>query len=102
MEGFVEVSPLSSAPTSASSDSLIISNDSYVPIHSSSQILVAQDSKELINVEHSEAAVSHTNEKHMNDEKLGKKGRGCEDLKEMETGFFKFWEDEKEEQRGGI
>ena len=74
MEGFVEVSPLSSAPTSASSDSLIISNDSYVPIHSSSQILVAQDSKELINVEHSEAAVSHTNEKHMNDEKLGKKG----------------------------
>ncbi|XXG53753.1 hypothetical protein AAC387_Pa03g1800 [Persea americana] len=73
MEGFVEVSPLSSAPTSVSSDSFIISNDSYVPIHSSSQILVAQDSKELINVEHYEAAVSHTNEKHMNDEKLGKK-----------------------------
>lgn len=72
MEGLVDGSPLSSAPTSVSSSPMIISNCSSAPINSSSQILGVQDSTDLINVEYSKAAVPDANEKQMNNEKLQK------------------------------
>lgn len=71
-EGLGDGSSLSNAPTSVSSDLLTISNCSSAPINPSSQVIVAQDAPDVIDVEHLKSAVSDANEKlWKNNEELG-------------------------------